>query len=133
MISFFGNYGYLAILVIAQCLGAYAQDVVNHGISLSIKEKTYYIPPAVQYQLDDRVHPVESCNATPVAGYVRVAVFEAETSNFTDADLAAVVEQASSKDDVFTEDFLQGEKVLALAFRRLVGLTQCNERDLCAR
>ncbi|UZP34968.1 hypothetical protein NXS19_002784 [Fusarium pseudograminearum] len=91
-----------------QSFAASTSNIINHGFSISVGEKSYYIDPEPQFHLA----ACGNCNKNEywasTAGFIRVTIFNAQSTSFSDSDLDDAIDAYLSHDDVFSTAFLQG-------------------------
>ncbi|GKU16287.1 unnamed protein product, partial [Fusarium langsethiae] len=91
-----------------QSLAADTCNIINHGFSISIDDKSYYIDSEPRFHLAACNDCKEGEYPASTAGFVRVTIFHARSTSFSDSDLEDAIDAYLSDDDVFSTAFLQG-------------------------
>lgn len=122
------SFGVTVAILSLQSFAASTSNIINHGFSISVGEKSYYIDPEPQFHLA----ACGNCNKNEywasTAGFIRVTIFNAQSTSFSDSDLDDAIDAYLSHDDVFSTAFLQGG---LCTFRMISYLLKDKYRHLC--
>jgi Asp-tRNA(Asn)/Glu-tRNA(Gln) amidotransferase A subunit family amidase len=102
------SFSVIAAILCLRSLAAGTGNIINHGFSISIDDKSYYIDPEPRFHLAACGNCKKSEYSASIAGFSRVTIFNAQSTLFSDSDLDDAIDAYLSHDDVFSIAFLQG-------------------------
>ncbi|KAL6916798.1 hypothetical protein FSHL1_008529 [Fusarium sambucinum] len=102
------SFSVIAAIFCLQSFAVSTGNIINHGFSISVGDKSYYIDPEPQFQIAGYGNCKEGEYSASIAGFLRVTIFNAQSTSFSDSDLDDAIDAYLSHDDVFNTAFLQG-------------------------